>query len=86
MTSFTPSFYIFGLVTSFFASYITKAFGCKPSIVARDAAFLAGTTLGGAVFNVDMLIFGRLLLGVGVGFVNQVVTLFFIFFFFFMFL
>ncbi|KAG5049134.1 hypothetical protein JHK85_010237 [Glycine max] len=52
------------------------AFGCKPSIVARDAAFLAGTTLGGAVFNVDMLIFGRLLLGVGVGFVNQAVPLY----------
>ncbi|KHN34015.1 Hexose carrier protein HEX6 [Glycine soja] len=52
------------------------AFGCKPSIVARDAAFLAGTTLGGAAFNVDMLIFGRLLLGVGVGFANQAVPLY----------
>ncbi|TKY49843.1 Hexose carrier protein HEX6 [Spatholobus suberectus] len=76
LTSFTSSLYVAGLVTSFFASYITKAFGRKPSILAGGAAFLAGTVLGGAAFNVYMLIVGRLLLGVGVGFANQAVPLY----------
>ncbi|KAK7334511.1 hypothetical protein VNO80_26268 [Phaseolus coccineus] len=76
LTTFTSSLYIAGLVTSFFASYITKAFGRKPSMVAGGAAFLAGTALGGAAFNVYMLIVGRLLLGVGVGFANQAVPLY----------
>jgi len=79
LTSFTSSLYVAGLVTSFFASYITKAFGRKPSMVAGGAAFLAGTALGAAAFNVYMLIVGRLLLGVGVGFANQVATFSFIF-------
>ncbi|ESW20722.1 hypothetical protein PHAVU_005G009400 [Phaseolus vulgaris] len=76
LTSFTSSLYIAGLVTTFFASHVTKAFGRKPSIVAGGAAFLAGTALGGAAFNVYMLIVGRLLLGVGVGFANQAVPLY----------
>lgn len=75
LTSFTSSLYVAGFVTSFFASYVTRAFGRKPSIVAGGAAFLAGTVLGGAAFNVYMLIVGRVLLGVGVGFANQVASL-----------
>jgi MFS family permease len=75
LTSFTSSLYVAGFVTSFFASYVTRVFGRKPSIVAGGAAFLAGTALGAAAFNVYMLIIGRLLLGVGVGFANQVANL-----------
>lgn len=78
LTSFTSSLYVAGFVTSFFASYVTRVFGRKPSIVAGGAAFLAGTALGGAAFNVYMLIVGRLLLGVGVGFANQVANLSFL--------
>jgi MFS family permease len=77
LTSFTSSLYVAGFVTSFFASYVTRVFGRKPSIVAGGTAFLAGTTLGAAAFNVYMLIVGRLMLGVGVGFANQVANLFF---------
>ncbi|KAK6155928.1 hypothetical protein DH2020_010176 [Rehmannia glutinosa] len=40
------------------------------------AAFLAGASLNGAAKNIYMLIFGRLLLGVGVGFANQAVPLY----------
>ncbi|WJX52350.1 Hexose carrier protein hex6 [Trifolium repens] len=65
-----------GFVPSFFASYVTRVFGRKPSIVAGGTAFLAGTTLGAAAFNVYMLIVGRLMLGVGVGFANQAVPLY----------
>ena len=72
LTSFTSSLYLAGLVASFFASSVTKAFGRKPSILIGGAAFLAGSALGGAAFNIFMLIFGRVLLGIGVGFANQV--------------
>ncbi|CAK7357255.1 unnamed protein product [Dovyalis caffra] len=76
LTSFTSSLYVAGLVASFFASSVTKSFGRKPSILLGGAAFLAGAALGGAAFNVYMLILGRVLLGVGVGFANQSVPLY----------
>ncbi|KAJ4706614.1 Hexose carrier protein [Melia azedarach] len=76
LTSFTSSLYVAGLVASFFASYVTRAFGRKPTILAGGAAFLAGAGLGGAATNVYMIIFGRVLLGVGVGFANQAVPLY----------
>ncbi|KAM7504611.1 hypothetical protein LguiB_003515 [Lonicera macranthoides] len=76
LTSFTSSLYIAGLIASFFASPITRAFGRKPSILIGGAAFLAGAALGGAAYNIYMLIFGRVLLGVGVGFANQSVPLY----------
>ncbi|XP_043719952.1 hexose carrier protein HEX6-like [Telopea speciosissima] len=76
LTSFTSSLYIAGLVASFFASSVTRAFGRKPSILVGGAAFLAGSALGGAAVNVYMLILGRLLLGIGVGFTNQSIPLY----------
>eukprot|EP00257_Ricinus_communis_P019630 XP_015578673.1 hexose carrier protein HEX6 isoform X1 [Ricinus communis] len=76
LTSFTSSLYVAGLVASFFASSVTRAFGRKPSILLGGAVFLAGAALGGAAVNVYMLIFGRVLLGVGVGFANQAVPLY----------
>ena len=72
LTAFTSLLYITGLVTSFFASSVTRAFGRRLSIFAGGAAFLAGGALGGAAVNVYMLILGRVLLGIGVGFANQV--------------
>ncbi|KAF8008646.1 hypothetical protein BT93_K2342 [Corymbia citriodora subsp. variegata] len=76
LTSFTSSLYIAGLVATFFASSVTRSFGRKPSILVGGASFLAGSALGGAASNVYMLIFGRILLGVGVGFANQSVPLY----------
>ncbi|KDP22452.1 hypothetical protein JCGZ_26283 [Jatropha curcas] len=76
LTSFTSSLYVAGLVASFFASWVTRAFGRKSSILLAGAAFLAGSALGGAAFNVYMLIFGRILLGIGLGFANQSVPLY----------
>lgn len=76
LTSFTSSLYLAGLVASFFASSVTKSFGRKHSILIGGAAFLAGSALGGAALNVYMLIMGRVLLGVGVGFANQSVPLY----------
>lgn len=76
LTSFTSSLYVAGLIASFFASPVTRTFGRKPSILIGGAAFLTGAALGGGAHNIYMLIFGRVLLGVGVGFANQSVPLY----------
>ncbi|KAF5200537.1 Hexose carrier protein hex6 [Thalictrum thalictroides] len=76
LTLFTSSLYIAGLVASFFASSVTRVFGRKPSILIGGASFLTGAVLGGAALNIYMLIIGRVLLGIGVGFTNQSVPLY----------
>ncbi|XP_073064398.1 hexose carrier protein HEX6-like [Primulina eburnea] len=76
LTLFTSSLYLAGLITSLFASFVTKSFGRKTSMLVGGAAFLLGAALNGAAANMYMLIFGRVLLGVGVGFTNQAVPLY----------
>lgn len=76
LTSFTSSLYVAGLIATFFASPVTRAFGRKPSILIGGVAFLAGAALGGAASNIYMLIIGRVFLGLGVGFANQSVPLY----------
>lgn len=72
LTTFTSSLYVAGLLASPAAALLTRAFGRRPSILVGGLAFLAGSALGAAASDVYMLIFGRVLLGVGVGFANQV--------------
>ncbi|XP_041992955.1 hexose carrier protein HEX6-like [Salvia splendens] len=74
LTLFTSSLYLAGLFTSFFASFVTDSFGRKPSLLAGSVTFLVGAALKAAAFNLYMLIIGRLLLGISVGFTNQSVT------------
>ncbi|ONK61235.1 uncharacterized protein A4U43_C08F27610 [Asparagus officinalis] len=76
LTTFTSSLYLAALISSFFASKITKVFGRKWSMFGGGITFLAGSALNGAAVNVLMLILGRILLGVGVGFANQSVPLY----------
>lgn len=76
LTLFTSSLYVAGLIASFFASSVTIAFGRKPSILVGGLAFLAGSALGGAAFNLCTLILGRFVLGVGVAFAYQSVPLY----------
>lgn len=76
LTSFTSSLYVAGLIATVFASSVTRKFGRKPSILAGGAAFLAGAALGGLALKLYMLILGRVLLGIGVGFANQAVPLY----------
>lgn len=72
LTLFTSSLYLAALVASFFASTVTRKFGRRLSMILGGLVFLVGSILNGAANNVTMLIIGRLLLGVGVGFANQV--------------
>ncbi|KAJ9189356.1 hypothetical protein P3X46_000664 [Hevea brasiliensis] len=73
---FTSSLYLAALVASFLASTVTRAFGRKISMLFGGFVFLIGAILNGAAMNVAMLIIGRLLLGVGVGFANQSVPVY----------
>ncbi|KAL5697308.1 Sugar transport protein mst6 [Ranunculus cassubicifolius] len=76
LTSFTSSLYVAALVASFFASATTRALGRKISMLTGGLVFLVGAALNGAAVNVEMLIIGRILLGVGVGYANQSVPLY----------
>ncbi|KAL5972993.1 Sugar transport protein mst3 [Asimina triloba] len=76
LTVFTSSLYLAALIASLFASWATWKFGRKVSMLFGGAVFLAGAVLNGAAMNIGMLIIGRILLGVGVGFANQSVPVY----------
>ncbi|CAN6453353.1 unnamed protein product [Victoria cruziana] len=76
LTTFTSSLYVAGLIASFFASTVTRVFGRKSSMLFGGLTFLVGAAVNGAAKDVAMLIVGRILLGVGVGFANQSVPVY----------
>ncbi|EEF32204.1 sugar transporter, putative [Ricinus communis] len=73
---FTSSLYIAAIFSSFAASVVCKKFGRKRTILAASLVFLLGAGLSSGAQNLPMLIIGRILLGVGVGFGNEAVPLF----------
>jgi MFS family permease len=73
---FTSSLYLAGLVATFFASFTTRLAGRKVSMLCGGLAFLVGSALNAGARDLAMLIIGRILLGVGVGFANQSVPLY----------
>lgn len=76
LTLFTSSLYLAALFASFLASTITRHFGRRLSMMIGSLSFLGGALLNGFAINLEMLIIGRLLLGLGVGFANQSVPLY----------
>ncbi|KAF8700127.1 hypothetical protein HU200_034491 [Digitaria exilis] len=75
LTLFTSSLYIAGLLTAvLLASWLTARHGRRPSMVLGGLAYLAGAAVSGGAVNVSMAIIGRALLGVGLGFANQVIN------------
>ena len=79
LTLFTSSLYLAALASSLIASAATRRLGRKMSMLIGGLVFLAGVVFNAIAMQVWMLIVGRLLLGLGVGFAIQV---FFIFLFF----
>lgn len=69
---FTSSLYLAALFASFVASKVCTKFGRKPTILVASSFFLAGAALSAGAQNLWMLIVGRILLGMGVGFGNEV--------------
>ncbi|KAG6430819.1 hypothetical protein SASPL_108892 [Salvia splendens] len=76
LSAFTSSLYLAGLVSSLVASPITRKYGRRSSIVCGGVSFLIGAALDASAVNLVMLIFGRIMLGVGIGFGNQAVPLY----------
>ncbi|CAL9226288.1 unnamed protein product [Arabidopsis halleri] len=76
LTLFTSSLYLAALCSSIVASYVTRKFGRKISMLLGGVLFCAGALLNGFATAVWMLIVGRLLLGFGIGFTNQSVPLY----------
>lgn len=69
---FTSSLYLAAIVCCFFASKCCKRFGRKITMQLASLFFFIGVILNAAAMNLPMLIIGRLCLGAGVGFGNQV--------------
>ncbi|XP_074558398.1 sugar transport protein MST6-like isoform X2 [Curcuma longa] len=76
LTLFTSSLYVAALIASFVASSVTRVCGRKWSMLIGGVTFLVGSALNGAAVNVFMLILGRVLLGIGIGFANQSVPVY----------
>lgn len=72
LTMFTSSLYLAALISSLVASTVTRKFGRKLSMLFGGVLFFAGAILNGFAQKVWMLIVGRILLGFGIGFTNQV--------------
>lgn len=76
LAAFTSSLYLAGLVASLVASPITRDYGRRITIICGGISFLIGATLNAAAVNLAMLLLGRIMLGFGIGFGNQVVPLY----------
>ncbi|XP_030476923.1 sugar carrier protein C-like [Syzygium oleosum] len=76
LTMFTSSLYLAALVASFGASKVTRSLGRRWSMLLGGTIFLCGAIINAAAQNIAMLIIGRILLGVGVGFAIQSVPLY----------
>ena len=70
---FTSSLYLAGLTATFFASYTTRRLGRRLTMLIAGFFFIVGVVLNAAAQDLAMLIIGRILLGCGVGFANQVI-------------
>ena len=69
---FTSSLYLAALVATFFASTVTRRYGRRATLLVAGLFFDAGVILNATAQNLFMLILGRIALGCGVGFANQV--------------
>lgn len=72
LAAFTSSLYLAGLVASLVASPITRKYGRRGGILCGGMSFIIGATLNASAANLAMLILGRIMLGFGIGFGNQV--------------
>ncbi|GAB2259617.1 hypothetical protein Droror1_Dr00010472 [Drosera rotundifolia] len=71
LTLFTSSLYLAALFASLVASVLTRKLDRKVMMVSGGFVFFAGALINALAQNIWMLIVGRILLGIGVGFVNQ---------------
>ncbi|KAF5944232.1 hypothetical protein HYC85_018309 [Camellia sinensis] len=73
---FTSSLYLAALVASFGASKACRIFGRKPTILVASLFFIGGAGFSALAEHKWMLILGRILFGIGVGFGNEAIPVF----------
>lgn len=76
LTLFTSSLYLAALVSSVFASVVTRILGRRITMLSGGILFLCGALVNAFAQQVWMLILGRLLLGFGIGCANQSVPIY----------
>jgi MFS family permease len=69
---FTSCLFLSGAAAALVGIYTCQRFGRKATMIAGGACFLGGTILVTLAIHMSMLVLGRLILGVGVGFAAQV--------------
>lgn len=75
LTMFTSSLYLAALLSSIVASTVTRKLGRKLSMLFGGVLFCSGALINGFAQAIWMLIVGRILLGFGIGFANQVMKI-----------
>ncbi|KAL3727325.1 hypothetical protein ACJRO7_032113 [Eucalyptus globulus] len=73
---FTSSLYIAALGASFAASEVCSKFGRRVTMQIASLFIITGVAFQAGSINIAMLVFGRIILGCGVGFVSLAVPLF----------
>uniref|UniRef100_A0A383WEJ5 Major facilitator superfamily (MFS) profile domain-containing protein n=1 Tax=Tetradesmus obliquus TaxID=3088 RepID=A0A383WEJ5_TETOB len=73
---FTSCLFLSGAAAAMVGSYTCRRFGRKATMIAGGACFLGGTVLVTLAIHMAMLVLGRLVLGVGVGFATQATPLY----------
>ncbi|XP_030536105.1 sugar transport protein 8-like [Rhodamnia argentea] len=73
---FTSSLYIAALLASFVASRVCTELGRRPTVQISSLFFIIGIGLQAGGTSIEMVLCGRLMLGMGIGFANQAVPLF----------
>ncbi|RCV06951.1 hypothetical protein SETIT_1G205100v2 [Setaria italica] len=72
LTTFVSSFFLAGMLASLVAGHLTKTLGRRTSMLIGGLLFLAGALLNFTAVNISMLVIGRILLGVAVGFTSLI--------------
>ncbi|KAI5081071.1 hypothetical protein GOP47_0004254 [Adiantum capillus-veneris] len=73
---FSSSLYLAALISTFFASVVSKKLGRRVTLLGAAMFFIIGTVIGTAAENLAMIVTGRALLGCGIGFANQAVPVY----------
>lgn len=73
---FTSCLFLAGAAAAMVGSYTCKRYGRKATMVAGGFCFLVGTALVALAMHMAMLVLGRVVLGVGVGFATQAAPLY----------
>jgi MFS family permease len=72
LQAYVASISLAGAVSTLFASYFTRNYGRKSTLLFSGVFFIIGVILKTSAQNLGMLLVGRIITGFGSGFANQV--------------